>query len=64
MIKYKEKCVWKMKGGRQREKIFQQEEGVCAGPLIITDTLHYPRRNVHADVSMCTCVLVHNDRRV
>lgn len=40
------------------------KESAGAAPLIITDTLHYPRRNVHTDVFVYMRVLVHNDRRV
>lgn len=68
-----------MKRGREREKketkSFKRErtlqietsdkgKAAGAGPLIITDTLHYPGRNVHTDVFVCMCVLVRNDRRV
>lgn len=59
--------LMEMTGGRGRErketKSFkregtenQQEEAAGAGPLIITDTLYYPRRNVCMDVSMCVSV--------
>lgn len=60
-----------MKGGRERggkKKENPSRERHCKSrhltrgggrrsPLIITDTLHYPLRNVHTDVCMCMCVL-------
>lgn len=64
----------KMRGGRERKRRqkLSRERGHCksrhltrgGGPLIITDTLHYPCRNVCTDIFVCMCVLVCNDRRV
>lgn len=59
--------LMEMTGGKERErkgtKSFkregtenQREEAAGAGPLIITDTLYYLRRNVCMDVSMCVSV--------
>lgn len=38
------------------------EKAAGTAPVIVTDTLHYPR--AHKDVFVGMCVLAHNDRRV
>lgn len=52
---------------RKRETIRNETSdrgGGSEASLIITDTLHYPLRNLHTDAFMRACVLARNDRRV